>query len=257
MKASFSQSRILAVLLSVALAGCASAKVTPETVAATPVKPARPDRVVVYDFAVNSGEVSPNQGLLEKAYRDMAENAEQQQAKQLQMAHDVARDLSDALVEKLAALGFAAGEIPRGTPPPDGALVFDGSFVNISQGNQLRRLVIGFGAGASTIDTQVNIYMMQGGNPQSLRSFTTHADSGKMPGAAVTMGAGAAAQGGATVAAGAATAGLAGVKTYRSSMGSLADMTAKQIAAYFSQYAADQGWISRDQVMQASVSTPK
>jgi hypothetical protein len=69
----------------------------------------------------------------------------------------------------------------------------------------------------------------------------------------VTMGAGAAAQGGATVAMGAAGAGMAGVKTYRSAMGNLADQTAKQITAYFSQYAANQRWIPEDKVQKAEV----
>lgn len=46
---------------------------------------------------------------------------------------------------------------------------------------------------------------------------------------------------------GAASVGMAGAKTYSSSMGNLADSTAKQVVAYFSQYAANQGWITQDQ----------
>ena len=63
-----------------------------------------------------------------------------------------------------------------------------------------------------------------------------------------TIGAGAAAHGGATVAMGAADVGMAGAKkTYSSTMGYLADSTAKQIVVYFSQYAANQEWITQDQ----------
>jgi hypothetical protein len=170
-----------------------------------------------------------------------------------QIGHETAQDLSDALVKKLTALGFNAEQLPRGTPAPDGALVVDGKFLNVDEGNRLRRLVIGFGAGASKLDTDVNVYQVSNGAPTQLLDFTTHAESSKMPGAAVTMGAGAAAQGGATVAAGAASAGIAGVKTYRSTVGFLADSTAKQIVAYFSQYAAGQGWISQDQAQKVKL----
>jgi hypothetical protein len=84
--------------------------------------------------------------------------------------------------------------------------------------------------------------------------FTTHADSGKMPGAAVTMGAGAAAQGGATAGMAVANAGLAGGKMYTSQTEYLSDKTADQVVAYLSQYFAQQGWISPDQVQKAKVS---
>jgi Domain of unknown function (DUF4410) len=131
--------------------------------------------------------------------------------------------------------------------------IVDGQFHDIDEGNRLRRLVIGFGAGTSKLDTQVQIYQYNAGTPDQLLNFTTHAESGKMPGAAVTMGAGAAAQGGVTLAAGAASMGVAGAKTYRSSMGFLADSTAKQIVAYFSQYAAKQGWISHDQAEKGQI----
>jgi hypothetical protein len=190
---------------------------------------------------------------VQKAYRAATESSEEQQANQTKMAQDTAADLSDDLVKRLTALGFTVEKMPRWTPPPDGAVAVDGEFVDIDEGNRLRRLVIGLGAGASKLGTQVNIYQVVGGQRSQLLIFTTHAGSAKTPGAALTMGAGAAAQGGATVAMGAASAGLAGVKTYRSSMGSLADSTAKQIVAYFSRYAADQRWIPEDKVQKAEV----
>lgn len=204
--------------------------------------------MVVYDFAVSGSEVTQNQSVVQRLYRATAMNAEQQQESQLQTGHEVAKDLSNALVKRLTDLGFNAQEVQRGTPVADGALVIDGQFVNVDEGNRLRRLVIGLGAGASKLDTEVKIYQFANGTPAQLLDFTTHAESGKMPGAALTMGAGAAAQGGATAAMGAASVGMAGAKTYSSSMGNLADSTAKQVVAYFSQYAANQGWITQDQV---------
>jgi uncharacterized protein DUF4410 len=233
-------------MLALLVAGCTSASISPAT-SAQPVNAARPAQVIVYDFAVSGSEVTQNQSVFQRFYRAAAMNAEQEQASELQTGHAVAKDLSTALVKQLTDLGFNAQEVQRGTSVPDGALVIDGQFVNVDEGNRLRRLVIGFGTGASKLDTQVKIYQFANGTPAQLLDFSTHAESGKMPGAALTMGAGAAAQGGATAAMGAANLGLAGAKTYGSTMGYLADSTAKQVVAYFSQYAANQGWITQDQ----------
>lgn len=242
----------LFLLLTAIAAGCAPANVSPGTLSA-PVAAARPSQIVVYQFAATPAEVTQNQSIVQRAYRAVAMNAEQRQKSQAETGHEAAQILADNLVTRLRALGFQVEQLPRGSAAPPGALVVDGSFVNIDEGNRLRRLAIGFGAGASKLDTEVNVSQIVDGAPNQLLEFKTHAESGKMPGAAMTLGAGAAAQRGLTVAAGAASAGLAGVKTYRSTMGFLADSTAKQITAYFSQYAANQGWIGQDKVEKASL----
>jgi hypothetical protein len=247
-------SRRWAVLITMAAAvgACQLASIKPETTTAS-VGAVPPTMIVVYDFATTSAAVTLNQGILQRAYRSATMSDQEVQASDSKTAKDTAADLSDDLVERLGKLGFAVQKIARGTPPPDGALAVDGQFVTIDEGNRARRLIIGFGSGASKLDTQVSIYEVTGGRPNQLMIFTTHAESGKMPGAAVTMGAGAAAQGGVTAAMGAANAGMAGVKAYRSTMGTLADQTAKQITAYFSQYAANQRWIPEDKVEKADV----
>jgi len=233
-------------LIAAMVGGCATANVSQGTTAA-PVSTNRPSQIIVYEFAVSASEVTQNQSILQRAYRAVAMDTDQQAASQLQTGHDAAKDLSDELVRKLTELGFNAQQMPRGTSAPDGALIIDGQFQNVDEGNRLRRLVIGFGAGASKLDTEVNVNQVANGATTQLLDFKTHAESGKMPGAAMTMGVGAAAQGGAAIGAGAATATLGGVRTYASTMGYLADSTAKQIVAYFSQYAANQGWITQEQ----------
>jgi hypothetical protein len=74
-------------------------------------------------------------------------------------------------------------------------LIIDGAFMDISQGNRLQRMVIGLGVGASVIDTQVGLYQYSNGNFMQLLTFTTHADSGEVPGVGITGPAGAAAGG--------------------------------------------------------------
>jgi hypothetical protein len=208
--------------------------------------------IVVYNFAVSPSEVTLNQSVFQRIYRSVS-SPETAQKEQQEAADKAAQAVSDTLVKKLQGLGFTVENLPRGTPAPNDALVVDGQFVNIDEGNRARRLVIGFGAGASKLDTAVQVIQLSGEVQQTLLDFKTHAESGKMPGAAFTMGAGAAAQGGLTAATVGASAGLGAAKTYRSSMDFLADNTADQIYNYMTEYFAGQGWISPDQAKEAKI----
>jgi hypothetical protein len=105
--------------------------------------------------------------------------------------------------------------LTRGPLPP-GSVVVSGRFLNVNEGTQLRRLVIGFGAGKSTLDTQVQFHGMSGGRYQLLQEFATHADSGAM----------------------------GRVKAHRSSVEEAAARTADQAVAQLSQFFAQQGWIA-------------
>jgi len=242
-------------LTALLIAGCASATVTPERVAA-PATPARPARIVVYDFAVSSAEVTLNSSILAQTYRKAESNEGSPPPSRLATGHAVAKDLSNALVKDLEGLGFTVEKLRRGTPVTGNVLIVDGAFLNVDEGNRLRRLAIGFGAGASKLDTRVNVYQTSDGVPHRVLEFGTHVESSKMPGAAVTMGAGAAAQGAVTAGSAAVAAGMAGAKAHLSSMGALTDETSEQITAYLSQYFAKQRWISSDKAQIPKYATP-
>ncbi len=124
----------------------------------------------------------------------------------------------------------------RGVPITKTALVVDGEFTNLSEGNKLKRAVIGFGAGASEVDSNVDVYHKTSSGVQKILEFNTHADSGKQPGMAV-MGPAGAAVGTPMMAVSAANI---ATKAHRSSFGRLQDRTAEeivnQITAYFEQH---------------------
>jgi hypothetical protein len=248
---------MLAALLPAIALGCAKATITPHETApassaAVGVAQTRPNRIVVYDFEVYETDVTENQGPLQKAYRAVAKNQEQLDADRLKIGQEAAHDLSEDLVKQLTALGFQVDNLPRGTAAGPNDLVVDGEFLTADEGNKARRMIIGFGAGASKLETQVRVSRVSdSGTPAQIMRFKTASDSGKMPGAALTMGAGAAAQGGAAVA-GAGTAVQSAGKVYNSMLSTLADKTSKQITAYLSQYFGQQGWIAQDKVQTAA-----
>jgi Domain of unknown function (DUF4410) len=231
--------RWLHVVCAFVLAGCASAAVTQQAQRA-PADYDRPSQIVVYPFAANAADVTLNQSIIQKAYRGAT--GDNENAEQLKIAHNTAQAICEQVVSDLTANGYNAVCAPRGTYVAGGnILIVDGALTNISEGNRLRRLVIGFGAGSSTLDSNVSMYQRIGGNLNQVLAFSTHADSGKMPGAAVMAPVGVAAGGGAAAIAGTNVA-MGGAKTYGSSTSNLAKKTSDQIVKSVTDYTARAGW---------------
>jgi Domain of unknown function (DUF4410) len=227
-------------LLVVATIGCAGAKVQ-QSSSAAPISATRPTAVVVYPFAADASDVSLNSSIFQKAYRNMS--GEDQNEAQLQLAHQTAQNICVQVAANLTQKGINTTCLQRGVPPTgSNVLILDGQFTDISEGNRLRRLVIGLGAGQSKVDSVVQIIQKTDEGTTEVMDFSTSADSGYMPGAGITGPAGAAA-GGATAA---ATLGVnvaaGGVKNVTSSTGFLVDKTTDQIVQQVVNYYNQQGW---------------
>jgi hypothetical protein len=226
-------------LLAIATAGCARATISQES-QAVPATSARPSQITIYPFAVDPDDVKLNSGILARAYRSMS--GENGNAEQLKIAKDTAHNICVKVAADLTTKGYMATCQNRGIAPSGtNVMVVDGEFTDINEGNKLRRMVVGLGAGASVLDA--NVYMNQQ-TEQGLRqvlNFSTHADSGKMPGAAV-MGPAGVAAGGSTAAVLGTNAAMGVGKNYTSATGFLADKTATQIVEQVTQYYAKQGW---------------
>jgi hypothetical protein len=232
--------RISFLSLVICISACAGAKVSDETQSAPAGTASRPSQIVIYPFAVDANDVTLNQSIVQRAYRNMS--GANQNASQEKIATDTASNVCLSVAANLTAKGYKAVCLQRGTPAGgENPLIVDGEFTDISEGNRLRRLVIGFGAGASTLDAAVHIYQRTEAGSAPLIDFSTHADSGKMPGAAIMGPAGAVAGGSAAVVVG-ANAAVGGAKTYTSATSYLADKTATQITDVITKYYEQQGW---------------
>jgi Domain of unknown function (DUF4410) len=233
----------------VTIAGCAGASVAPG-LNTQPVSNNRPSTIYVYPFAASASDVTLNQGFLQRTYRQLSDSNQNQS--QLDLAHQTASVLADSMVQQLEALGFTANRVARGTQVSgQNVLIVDGEFLDINQGNRLRRMVIGLGAGEATLDSQVQVHQMTNGANQQIMEFNVNANSGQMPGAAFTAPAGAAAGGAAAAASLGANLAAGAGKTYTSSTGVMAQRSANQSVAYMSQYFATQGWIPQTMVQTA------
>jgi hypothetical protein len=237
-------------LLATAAVGCATAAVTPKT-AAAPEKLSRPQLVYVRNFAVVADDIKESHGFVSETQREFSSTSDQQ--RELEIGHAAAKALSDRLAKDLRALGFEVEEQTGGLPASGDFLLVEGQFMKVDEGAAVRRVVVGFGVGKSTMDTQVHVYRISDGTRQEVLTFETHADSGRLPGSALLMGASAAATGGVTLAGGAAAGGIAGGKAYLGRVNYLSDLTADQVNAYLSRYFAQQDWISADQARKVKI----
>jgi hypothetical protein len=236
--------RIVAGFFSLFLvAGCAQTGVRRAALVADTNLP-KPSRILVYDFAVSDQEVKEYQGIMRQqpTIKDAA-------TRERLLAQDVKDALAEEVVDQLKLLGFVVERSARGTIASGSDLVIDGQFLTVNEGNPLHRLVIGFGNGASTVQARVQVY--QAPDARKLLDFTTDSDSGKMPGAAATMGAGAVAAGGVTAGMVVANTAVSGVKVYKSDVARMAAASGDQAARYLSEFFAKQGWIRADQVRKA------
>ena len=227
------------ILFALWLAACAPSQV--QTDWESGERLARPDTILVYDFAVSPDEVRLDRGLV----GDVANAAPGQArtAQELELGHKVARIISESLVSEINAMGLPA-QRATGAPSQWGnVLVVEGQMASINQGNEAERVAIGLSAGASDVESRVQLYTATPGGLQVIETFTTSMKSGYMPGMAETMGAGAI--GGHLAVAAVAGAGMHTVGEMLSGdVEAEAKRTAKGIAAELRAYFQGQGWVA-------------
>ncbi|MDR3531976.1 MAG: DUF4410 domain-containing protein [Rhodopila sp.] len=223
------------------LAACTHAQVqTVESYQGPPLS--RPDHIFVAHFSIAPKQVRLDQGVGTRIMR--AADAEPLGAQELQAARATQAALAQALVGRLKRYGLP-GEIATNNTGMGPGLLVQGQIVSIDQGNRTRRVLIGLGAGKSSISADTQLYKLSETEPpRFIMAFKSQADSGRMPGAAETMGADAAAQrvGTAATLTGATHA---EAETRRTTDTAKADQLANAIARRISRFAVAQGWIPR------------
>ncbi len=222
------------------MVGCAKNNVQ-ETFAVANTGMPKPNSVLIYNFAVNPDDVKTTSGILGKLQASMKKTT--QSAEETQLAREVSDAMATELTQKIAAMGLNPVRADQTLRPTQGSIVITGAFVNINEGNQAQRSVIGLGMGQSSLDSKVVVLAPSPSGDQELLSFDAHADSGDMPGAAV-MGPAGAATGAATAAAVATNVATGAVKSYKSASAQQAKVMAEKIAAQLATYFAQQGWIN-------------
>jgi hypothetical protein len=221
----------------VVIAGCAPTDVRSTRGASADQPLPRPDRIVVYDFVIAPGDVRLNSGPGARVRRMLG--SEPASAEQTKVGAQVAKVFSEELVKAIAELGIPVERSAHLSRVPDRTLAIDGQFVSIDEGNRARRMVIGFGLGATEVSAHVQVYLGMPTQQVLVQEFETKAESSKKPGAAVTMGAGAA------VGAGMAVGGAAsGALELQAGVEADARRTARKLAEQLKELFTRRGWIA-------------
>ncbi len=95
--------------------------------------------------------------------------------------------MANSLVKDLGEAGVSARRLQPDQSLPTAGWLVRGLFTEVDEGNRLRRAVIGFGEGETQLQLSLAVDDLAQGNPQPFYQLTTSADSGKAPGAAVTL----------------------------------------------------------------------
>ncbi len=195
MKRSFRDSLIF---VGVIVLACAAGAQTPGT-GRVQIKPihsysgnsplAKPTSIVVYDFATTPEEVGLNQGALNRVRTRVSGTEDEDKTN---LAHKIAADFSQSLIKDLQKTGIPVSRGVTGELPPDNSLAVRGDFLTIDEGNRARRMAIGLGAGSSKVEAHVECYLKRPAENTLLTEFKATSQSSRKPGAAETMGAGAA-----------------------------------------------------------------
>jgi len=225
-------------LAMVVASGCATKKLETERLVSESLP--RPGQILVYDFADSPAEVPSDSTITHEFSVDPAVQTAEQSA----VTHELGSRIAARLVTQLQALGLPARQVAIGTPPSTVAndILIRGTLLSIKEGSAAKRVVIGFGYGASELHAAVEVLQVTPEGLRKLESGTGRFGGAKKPGAAA---------GAVGLAAAGHPAGLivsSGVGLYGELRGSSkiearANAAAKEIGKVLEERAREHGWI--------------
>src|SRR5262245_6283407 len=130
----------LSLLALLAVAGCASTKVTsshPYTGAALP----RPGRILVYDFAATPADLPPGSALAAEASTPMPQTPQE-----IELGRKLGAETARQLTLDLRNAGLPAVQAGGQPPPQPGDIAIKGAFYGINPGSESQQVLIGFGS---------------------------------------------------------------------------------------------------------------
>lgn len=232
--------RALAGLLLMALVACAPTHIRQEQAYSGPPLP-RPENILVADFAVTPQQVKLDSGLRARLMGMVSGTPQDVQATEDGRA--VADAIANTLVQDLRKLGLPAVRADASAPAIGGnTLIIDGQMLSVDEGNRTRRNLIGLGAGQSTVEADLQLYYQSAGaQPRLIERFDAVAQSSRKPGAAETMGVGAATG---RIAESAAV-GTGSSLLMSGDAASDGEHMAKQVVEKLKPFFTQQGWLTR------------
>ncbi len=167
--------------------GPLSAKVTVTPVAvytgSSPLP--KPQKILVYDFAVNPDDVQVDK-LQAMRPRHLITGDKSQDA----VAASANKKFYQELVKAMAKTGIPVEHVAVGTKPSDNAMLIQGSFTSLKEGTKAERDTIGLGTGNADVETKVDVHLKTPSDTVLLSQFQTDTKPAKNVGSVVPVAAG-------------------------------------------------------------------
>ncbi len=160
------------------LSGCASTKITNREELVTGPIP-RPGTIWVYDFAATAADVPANSAL--NGEKDL-DTAPAQTAEQVAEGKELGAQIATELVAQIKEMGMPAQQASPATKPRVNDIVIRGYLLSVEEGSTGMRVIVGFGAGKSSLSTMVEGYQMTDHGLRKLGYGTVAAGGNKSPG---------------------------------------------------------------------------
>ena len=162
-------------------AGCSSTKIAQGDILIDKKLP-RPKTIWVCDFVPATKDMEAK--LAENNKEGEVVTAQKPEVKKL--AVQLGKNISVQLIKKIDEMGLKAKPATRTTKPQINDIVLRGYLYGAKSGNATKRIFIGMGYGASTLNTLLEGYQMKPDGLHKLSSANIEAVSDKMPGGGVT-----------------------------------------------------------------------
>ena len=212
------------------LLGCATTYVQPilEYEGTEQLQP--PVLALINDFTTSPANDSPD----ETAYAEIEDMEE--------MAEEANRELCTTLIEEMKKFGLPAQKASDAITAGESTLSIEGEFLCLEEGSSLKRMLIGFGAGAAQVNTIVRIYLHSGNHKELLQEFMATVETSDKTGIGPAMLGMGPVPGGGIISATVSSAVSAGSEQWGSDIEALSDALAKEIVKSFVDFAIRQGW---------------
>jgi hypothetical protein len=232
----------LAVIALTVVVGCA--RVSTESVQKSSDQLPRPVLILVHDYQVSRDNVQLDSAISSRVERTVKGTPEAED--QLKVEQEVSRVLTTTLVDEIRKLGIRSEPAAMASPAAGPTLSIEGQMVSINEGNKAKRLVVGFGSGASEVRTLTQVYEVTSGDGHRLiEDFYTTVKSSRKPGFGPMAGFGAAA--GVAASRMAAAGGVGAATELSQTVEADVRHGAKQIAKEIAKLFVQQGWIAQEQ----------
>jgi hypothetical protein len=153
-----------------------------------------PEVIWVAEFAIDTSNVKKDSGPLGGGGEGVLKGTRVERLNPLHhkespeaTARNLVEQLAEALTQDLEKNLLPARRSLPGAPHPGKGWMISGQFLEVDEGNRLRRAVIGFGSGATDMEIEVQVTDLSRHPDSPFLILGSTTGSGNRPGAVVTM----------------------------------------------------------------------